>query len=290
MQGILDGVRVLDFGHFIAGPYCGALLADFGADVIRVERPQGNNDRFLMPCGEDHHDNGALYLQVNRNKRSLALDPFSPAARPVLEDLIRSADVVIANLPEPTLKSAGLDYASLTAVKPDIILCTCSAYGHNGPDAAKTGFDGIGQAMSGAMEMTGEDGSPRKSYAHFVDFSTASLSAFGIVLALMDRTRTGKGQQVRMSLLHTALAVMNGTLIEHAATGIARRGTGNRAQLTGPADCMKTKNGHILVQAIGSSMFRRWAKLVGKPEWIEDKRFADDQLRGDNGAVLSEAM
>ncbi len=290
MKPILDGVRVLDFGHFIAGPFCGALLADFGADVIRVERPQGANDRFLVPLSEPPNVGGALYQQVNRNKRSLALDTNRPEGIAVATDLIRQADVVIANFPDRVLRALKLDYATLSAIKPDIILCTCNAYGGVDSLSDKPGFDGIGQALSGAMEMTGDPTGPRKAYAHYVDFSTAALSAFGVALSLMKRTQTGKGDHVRTSLLHTALSIMNSTLIEASVTGVDRRGTGNRAQLAGPADCFATRDGHILVQVVGGSMFRRIADVVGHPEWLTDRRFTTDETRGENGAVLSGAV
>lgn len=290
MKAVLDGVKVLDFGHFIAGPFCAALLADFGADVIRVERPQGANDRYLVPLSEAPGADGAMYLQVNRNKRSLALDTSGDEGRAVMVDLIRKADVVIANYPDRILKALGLDYATLTAIKPDIVLCTCNAYGGSDSLSDKPGFDGIGQALSGAMEMTGDANGPRKAYAHYVDFSTAALSAFGVAMSLLNRERTGSGDHVRTSLLHTALSIMNSSLIEAAVTGVDRRGTGNRSQLAGPADSYATEDGHVLIQVVGNSMFRRIADVVGHPEWKDDNRFATDEKRGEHGDELSGAV
>src|SRR5690606_12270006 len=139
--GPLTGVRVLDFGRFIAGPFCAALLAEFGADVIRVERPEGAEDRFLMPVTDD--GTGALYLQMNRNKRSLALDVTSDEGRAIVRRLLANTDVVVANLPPTTLRKMGLDYATLSAIKPDIILVNLSAYGQQGPWSTRPGFDSI---------------------------------------------------------------------------------------------------------------------------------------------------
>lgn len=289
-QQILAGYRVLDFGHFIAGPYCGALLGDYGADVVRMERLQGASDRYIQPVGEEPESEGAVYLQANRNKRSLALDPFSDGGRAVIRRMVANADVVIANFPPKTLEALGLDYASLCAVKPDIVLSTCNAFGSQGAALNRPGFDGIGQAMSGAMQMTGDNGEPRKAYAHYVDFSTATMSAFGIVMALMHRDSTGEGQHIEASLLGTAVAIMNAGVIEQKLLDTQRRGSGNLAQLAGPADVFRTADGWVLLQVLGDSMFRRWCRLVGKEEWIGDPRFSDDRERGAQAGLLSETM
>src|SRR5215470_16878992 len=158
MAGVLAGVRVLDFGRYIAGPYCAAMLAEFGAEVIRIEKREGSEDRFVAPVGED--GTGALFLQMNRDKLSLTLDPMTPEGQEIVRRLVRTADVVVANLPARTLAAMGLDYESLAAVKPDIILTTSSAYGAEGPYAERVGFDGVGQVMSGAVYMTGEPDRP----------------------------------------------------------------------------------------------------------------------------------
>jgi crotonobetainyl-CoA:carnitine CoA-transferase CaiB-like acyl-CoA transferase len=288
MAGALDGITVLDFGHFIAGPQCGALLGDFGADVIRIERPEGGNDREVGPISTDPATpGGTLYLQVNRNKRSLALDPFNAAARPIIDRLVARADVVIANFPPRTLADMGLDYARIAALNPRIVLCTCAAFGHDGAFRGKPGFDGVGQAMSGAMYMTADDGRPRRAFPMYVDHATAALSAFGIMAALRAREATGRGQQVEAALLGTALSMTMGGLAEEAALSLDRRGTGNLGQTAGPADVYRTSDGWVLLQVIGASMFRRCARLVGRPEWIDDPRLQDDLSRGEHGAELS---
>jgi len=158
MTNVLDGIRVLDFGRYIAGPYCAALLADLGADVIRIERIGGGEDRWVAPINADGI--GALYVTMNRNKRGMTLDPMRPEGREVVARLVKSADVVVANLPPQTLEAMKLDYASLSAVKPDIILTTVTAYGRGGPYSERVGFDGIGQVMSGAVYMTGTEDQP----------------------------------------------------------------------------------------------------------------------------------
>lgn len=290
--GILEGVRVLDFGRYIAGPYCAALLGDLGAEVIRVERREGSEDRFVQPivpeAGPGEGGEGAMFLQMNRNKRGLTLDPMTETGRSIVRRLVATADVVVANLPPSTLKAMGLDYESLSAVKPDIILTTVSAFGHGGPYSERTGFDGVAQSMVGAAYLTGRPDEPVKSYAPWVDFGTASLSAFGTMAALMERAKSGKGQVVEGSLLSTALAYFNFHLIEQGLRKTNRIAIGNRSPYAGPADIVRTKDGWILVQVIGMPLFKRWARLMGEDQWLTDPRFKDDLARGDHGEILSE--
>jgi len=288
VSGILDGYRVLDFGRFIAGPYCGALLGDLGADVIRIERVDGGEDRFLAPV--DESGVGSAYLQMNRNKRGMTLNPTKPEGRAIVEKLVATADVVLANLPPPTRKSWGLDYDNLKRIKPDIVLTTVSAYGVGGPYQDKVGFDGIGQAMSGNLHLTGPADHPIKNWVPYVDFGTASLTAFATVAALLHREKTGEGQEVQGALLGTALTMNNSSLIEQALINVNRIGSVNRAQTSGPADVFQTKDGWILIQAIGRPMFERIAKMIGEEGWLSDPRFETDLDRGNNGEILSERV
>lgn len=290
--GILSGIRVLDFGRYIAGPYCAALLGDLGAEVIRIEKREGSEDRFVQPivpgAASSEGGEGAMFLQMNRNKLGLTLDPMTETGRGIVKRLVATADVVVANLPPSTLSAMGLDYESLCAVKPDIILTTVSAFGHGGPYSERTGFDGVAQSMVGAAYLTGHPDEPVKSYAPWVDFGTASLAAFGTLAALMERARSGKGQVVEGALLSTALAYFNFHLIEQDLRKINRVAIGNKSPYAGPADIVRTKDGWILVQVIGAPLFKRWAKLMGEDHWLSDPRFKDDSSRGDHGVILSE--
>jgi crotonobetainyl-CoA:carnitine CoA-transferase CaiB-like acyl-CoA transferase len=290
MQKVLSGVRVLDFGRYIAGPYCAAMLAEFGADVIRIEKRAGGEDRFQAPITDAGE--GGLFMQMNRNKRGMTLDPMKPGGQDVVRRLVETADVVVANLPPQTLAAMKLDYESLMAIKPDIILTLTTAYGRGGPYSDRVGFDGIGQVMSGAAYMTseGEGERPFRFQAAWVDFGTALHCAYGTVLALMARQQTGQGQIVEGALLGTALTVTNAMLIEQAMLGIDRKPTGNRGQTSGPVDIFKTKDGWILVQVVGQPLFVRWAKLMGEDHWLTDPRFKDDISRGENGVAISERM
>ncbi len=283
MSALLEGIRVLDFGRYIAGPYCAALLAEYGAEVIRIEKREGSEDRFVAPVGAGGE--GSLFLQMNRNKLSLTVDPMVPEGREVVRRLVRTADVVVANLPDQSLAAMALDYASLSAVKPDIIVTTSSAYGSKGPMARNVGFDGVGQAMSGAVFMTGEPDQPYRAQVNWVDFGTALHCAFGTMAALLERSRTGKGQHVTGSLLGTALTFMNSYLIEQAVIRKDRVPTGNRGQAAAPVNLYRTSDGWLLCQVVGQPLFERWAKLMGVPEWLAEPRFADDLARGEKGAT-----
>lgn len=287
-MGVLDGIRVLDFGRFIAGPYCGALLADLGADVIRVERLEGGEDRWVTPVTSDGV--GPMYLQCNRGKRGLTLNPIKPEGREVVARLVAGADVVIANLPPETLRTMGLDHDTLRAIKPDIILVTATAWGRGGEWSHKPGFDGLGQAASGHMFMTGPPDAPTRASVPYVDFSTATLSALSVLVALRHRDQTGEGQLIEAALLRTALTWNSSSLTEQALIGADRTSTHNRAQTAGPSDVFRTKDGWLLCAVIGNAQFRNWAAMIDRPDLADDERFRDDLARGEHGAELSAYM
>jgi crotonobetainyl-CoA:carnitine CoA-transferase CaiB-like acyl-CoA transferase len=293
VTGPLAGIKVVDFGRYIAGPYCAALLADFGADVIRVEKRDGRDDRTLIPLSMDETESpreGAMFLQMNRNKRSLTLDPASERGREAVRRLVAQSDIVVANLPGETLKSLGLDYDSVSAINPRAILAVVSAFGLEGPYANRVGFDGIAQAMSGSTWFSGTDGQPVRAAAPYVDFGTASLTALGVMAALRARDQTGKGQLVEGALLRTALTFFSTMLIEESVLHPDRTPTLNRSQTSGPSDIYKTKDGWITVAVNGDPLFRRVCRLIDANEWIGDPRFASDKARGDNGALISERV
>jgi crotonobetainyl-CoA:carnitine CoA-transferase CaiB-like acyl-CoA transferase len=284
----LAGIRVIDFGRFIAGPYCAMPLADLGADVIRVDRRHGSEDRYTGPVTEGGE--GGAFLSLNRNKRSLTLDSSRPGAADIIRRLAMGADVVVANLPIPVLQKMGLDYDALRAIKPDIILARISAFGPDGPYAERLGFDAIAQAMSGAMSLTGFPDNPIRSVVSFEDYGTGLHTAFGVMVALYHRARSGEGQVVDGSLLATGVTFMQALLAERAVTGIEREPRGNAGFFTAPADTYRTLDGWITVQIVGSDMFARWARLVGWEELVEDPRFSDDLLRADNRETITQAM
>jgi crotonobetainyl-CoA:carnitine CoA-transferase CaiB-like acyl-CoA transferase len=286
---ILDGIRVLDYGRYVAGPYCATLLGYLGAEVIRVEKRGGGEDRYIAPvCANGE---GGVFLQTGCNKKSMTLDPMGEAGREVTRRLVQGADVVVANLPPSALAAMGLDYPSLEALNPRIVLASQTAFGELGPYAARGGFDGIGQAMSGAMYITGTPGQPVKAAAPYVDYSTAVLAAFGVLAALMERARSGRGQQVSGSLQATALSVFASHLIEQGVAHANRVGTGNTVQTSSPSDVFATRDGHVLTHVVGNGLFRRWARLMGEEQaWIGDPRFSSDALRGEHREPILDRM
>ena len=289
MSGVLAGIRVLDFGRYIAGPFCATMLGDMGADVIRIERVDGSEDRFLGPLAEGGE--GGTFLQIARNKRGLTLNPMKPESREVVKRLVATADVVVANLPLPTLATMGIDYETLRGIKEDIILTHVSAFGNSGPYAERVGFDLLGQAMSGMMYLTGQENAPVRSQVPYVDFSTALFAAFGTLTALMARQQTGRGQIVEASLLSSSLALNNNFLAEEAVLKMDRKPHGNRGFHHAPNDVFTTKDGAIVTMVVGNPLFKRWAVLMGEEDqWLNDERFASDIERGNHGQIISDRM
>ena len=288
MNDLLKDIRVLDFGRYVAGPYCATLLGYLGADVIRVEKAGGGEDRYIAPFAGT--ETGGLFMQTGCNKRSLALDFSRPESKVAVRKLLATADVVVANLPPAGLKRMGLDLDSLHAINPRIILASQTAFGSSGPLAERGGFDGVAQAMSGAMYMTGTPGNPVKSAAPYVDFSTAVMSAMGVLAALMQREKNGQGQQVEASLLHMAMAVFGSHLAEQGALGLDRPPTGNRVQTSAPSDVFATRDGHVLTHVVGGGLFAKCADLLGRPEWLADDSLGSDQQRGNARDRLCTAM
>lgn len=264
------------------------LLGDMGADVIRVDRRHGSEDRYIAAITESGEGGG--FLSLNRNKRNLTLDTSKPESAEIIQKLVRGADVVVANLPMNVLKSMRLDYDSLKAIKPDIILARISTFGPDGPYANRVGFDTVAQAMSGAMGLTGFAGTPVRDIVPFEDYGTALHTAFGVMVALYHRAQTGQGQIVDGSLLATGITFVQGLLAERAVLGVERRPLGNTSFYTAPADAYQTRDGWIVVSTVGNDMFARWARLVGREDFIIDPRFAGDQFRADNRAAITEAM
>ena len=287
-MSLLTGIRVLDFGRFIAGPYCAALLGDLGADVIRVERVEGGEDRYVPPVTEAGE--GGLYLQMNRNKRGMTLDLGHDDGRRIVQQLVATADVVVANLPPATLTQLGLDYATLSALNARIVLATVSAYGPGGPYSERPGFDSIGQAMSGAMFLSGLPDAPARAAVPYVDVSTAQALAMGVLAALWSRERHGHGQHVEGSLLRSALVMGNATIIEQALRAPDRVPQGSRGFTAAPSDVFRASDGWLVVATIGQPMFERWCRLIGQPGLLDDPRFADDEQRGNHSLEISALM
>jgi len=288
-MGVLDGVRVLDYGRFIAAPWCGALLADMGADVLRVEKREGGEDRWVQSVTESGE--GGTFLQCNRNKRSLTLDSTTAEGAEITRRLVARSDIVVANMPAAGMRASGLDYPTLKSIKSDIILASATAYGEGGPYSDRIGFDGAGQVMSGATYRQGLPEQPIRTVVPYADFGTALTLTIGVMMALFHRDRTGEGQHVEGALLPTALMLSNAFLIERDLLGVDKPRMGNRGTSVAPCDLYRTSDGGwVLLQIAGQPMFKRWCRLVGREELFDDPRFADDDLRWENGDVLNDLM
>jgi crotonobetainyl-CoA:carnitine CoA-transferase CaiB-like acyl-CoA transferase len=264
------------------------LLADFGADVVRVERLEGGEDRYVGPITESGE--GGLYLNLNRNKRGMTLDLDHPAGAEIRRRLIKSADIAVVNLPIDMMRKVGLDYDSLRQIKPDIILVMASAFGPDGPYASRVGFDSVAQAMSGATSLTGFPGAPVRAIVPYVDYGTALHAAFGAMMALYERQKSGRGQVVDVSLMATSITFMMPLLAEKELTGITREQQGNTSYYAGPADTYRVIDGWVLISVVGEPMFRRWATAVGREDLINDPRCCDDLTRANNHELLTGIM
>ena len=288
-MGVLDGLRVLDYGRFIAAPWCSALLADMGADVLRVEKREGGEDRWVQSVTETGE--GGTFLQCNRNKRSLTLDSTTSEGAEITRRLVARSDIVVANMPAAGMRASGLDYPTLKSIRPDIILASATAYGEGGPYSDRIGFDGAGQVMSGATYRQGLPDQPIRTVVPYADFGTALTLTIGVMMALFHRDKTGEGQHVEGALLPTALMLSNAFLIERDLLGVDKPRMGNRGTSVAPCDLYRTSDGGwVLLQIAGQPMFKRWCRLIGHEDLFEDPRFADDDLRWENGDVLNDLM
>lgn len=284
MKRVLDDIRVLDFGRFIAGPYCGMILADMGADVIRIDRPGGEEDRTIGLIGPNGQN--VSYPSYARNKKGITLNLMNKKdenSRKVLTDLVKTADVVLYNFSPNAAKLMGLTYEELAAIKPDIIVSAVSCFGSDGPYANRVGFDFMAQAMSGAMALGGfPDLPPQRSHLPFADFSTALCSTVGILLALRHRDQTGEGQMVDLALLQTVVSFTAPQIAEAETLGRLRPRVGNRAPYLGPSDLYKCKDGYVFIATIMDSLWRRLAKAIGHEELLDDPDLHNDLQRFEN--------
>jgi crotonobetainyl-CoA:carnitine CoA-transferase CaiB-like acyl-CoA transferase len=273
---LLEGLRVLDLGRFIAAPYAGQLLADLGAEVVRVERPRPEPDRERGP----YHNGQSLYfVTINRHKQSVAFDMFSEEGRRLLDQLITKADVLIQNYSPRAARDLGFSQERLLALNPRLIVLSITGYGPDGPDAERVAFDGLAQARSGAMACNGEE-RPFLNHLPYVDFSTALYGGFGLMAALYERERTGKGQVVEVSLTETVSAFIGtyGMIAETRLGGTPRRQQGN-ALVFALGDCLQTKDGDFVVFNCIGNMFKRLCEMIGHPELLDEARFATDASR-----------
>src|SRR5713226_5779795 len=282
----LDGIRVLDLSRVIAGPWCGALLADLGADVIKVEDTGAGDESRTWPPHKDGE--AAAYLLFNRNKRGMTLDLKAPEAVDVVKTLVRSSDVLIENFRTGTMESFGLGYEALATINPRLIYCSVSAFGRTGPRKDAPGYEALMQAFSGIMSITGEPGGqPVRAGVSFLDLSTGMLCAMGVCAALIQRERTGLGQRVDGSLLETAVSLLAFHAEGYLLTGAIPKALGSGHPSLSPYRNFKCRDGQwIFIAAANDRFYQKLAKALGLTELAADPRFEKNQGRVANRTEL----
>ncbi|MFR9731128.1 CaiB/BaiF CoA transferase family protein [Saccharopolyspora sp. MS10] len=284
----LSGLRVLDLSRFIAGPLCCQILGDMGAEVIKVERPGGEDSRRHVP----HHRGHSLYtLNYNRSKHGITLDTRHPEALAVLEELVRGSDVVVENFRPGTLDKIGIGWERLHELNPRTVLVSISGFGQTGPDRDRALFDAIAQAASGLMSTTGSpDGPPTMAGAFVADHIAAFHGVMGAMMALAARARTGLGQHVDIACLDALFSCMGTLPTAWRMLGEETGRTGNRDHITVPANAYPTADGHVYLHAGTDALFPRLAAAMGRPELAADPRFADQDSRLANVEAVDDVV
>lgn len=290
----LAGLKVLELARVLAGPFAGQILADLGADVIKVESPEGDGTRLWGPPwvereGPDGkvHREAAYYHACNRGKRSIVADFKRPDDLARVKQLAADADVVIENFKSGSLDKFALDYASLAENNPRLVYCSITGFGHDGPRAHEAGYDFVIQGMSGFMSLTGEpDSAPVKMGISVSDLSTGVWAANAIQAALLMRERTGKGQQVDMSLLDCSVALLSNQATYYLTSGENPPRMGNAHAQVAPYGVFPVSDGHVILAPANDRLFAKLMTLMGRDELTQDARFVTNGLRVENAAAL----
>jgi len=268
---------VLDVTQFMAGPFCSLLLADFGADVIKIEPPGGESSRRMAGAVGSE---SAAFNAVNRGKRSVVLDLKSDAGRSAFRRMARSVDILIENNRPGVMDKLGLDYDALSALNPRLIYASISGYGRSGPDRAKGGFDLIAQGVSGIMSVTGEPGGPPvKAGIPLTDLGAGLFAVAGILAAVHHRDRTGRGQRVDTSLVEAGVALSVWEATEYFAGSVVPEPKGSAHRMNAPYQAFQCSDGYITIGANTNRLFARLCEVLGHPEWAEASEFADNSGR-----------
>lgn len=290
MKRALEGLRVLDFSRFGAGPFCGSLLADLGAEVVRVEEPDGSVDRYfgaIDPFGES-----LVYKAVNRNKKCITLNLSSGRVEEVLKALLQRYDIVIHNIPPKSSRAKMLSYRKLKLLNPKVILAAVSGYGQSGSNAERVSFDTTAQAMSGAMWIQGFPGNPPEVTAvRYADFSSGAILAYSIMAAVYYREETGRGQMVDIALCDTAVGFVQyiGALMLYRIYNEIRQHVGNFG-FSAYSDCCEAKDGWVYLSPVGDIQWKRFVRLIGREDMASDRRFQNDMARWENRLYIHEVV
>ncbi|MDP2333174.1 MAG: CoA transferase [Reyranella sp.] len=284
----LAGVKVVEFCQVLAGPYCGMLLADMGAEVIKVEPPEGDMMRQWPPITEGFSEN---FASINRNKRSVVLDLKNPAHKVAARRLVLSADVVLENNRPGVMDRLGLGYESFAKEKPGLVYCSISAFGQSGPRSAEGGFDVTVQAMSGIMSVTGEpDGAPVKCGVPVSDTGTGLYAAFSIVSVLRRVAGGGRGAHIDASMLGCSLGIAALQTSEYFGTGRDPKKLGSAHPRNAPYQAFKASDGHFVIAAGNNKLWESVTEVVGRPDLLDDARFKTTLLRAEHQVALKDLL
>ena len=282
----LKGITVLDFSQVGAGPTCGMLLGDLGADVIKVEAPAGDIGRQLGPPWQ--HGESVVSMSFNRNKRSIAIDLKHPDGPPLVRRMAAAADVVLESFRPGVMDKLGIGYAALRELNAGLVFCSVSAYGQTGPWRDKPGVDGIIQAVSGLMSNIGDDGSPpMKVLVPAADMTTGFLATSAVLAALRVRDTTGQGQQLDLSLYNSAVMLQQSAIASYLSSGEKPLRTGTAAPYSTPNEAYPTRDGWIMIAAYHDDRWQALCRVLGDPALANDERFASNKQRMANRAALT---
>ncbi|WP_333713867.1 CaiB/BaiF CoA transferase family protein [Yoonia sp.] len=289
----LAGLKVIELARVLAGPLAGQTLADLGAEVIKIESPQGDDTRQWGPpfITHDGAESAAYFHCCNRGKKSVVIDLRTPEGQAQVRTLVADADILLENFKVGGLAKYGLDYASLSAVNPRLIYCSITGFGQTGPYAKRAGYDFIVQGMSGLMSVTGDPaGQPQKVGVAVTDLFTGIYACTGILAAVHQRQTTGKGQHIDMALLDVATAIMTNQAMNYLATGTAPQRAGNTHPNIMPYQVFDCADGHIIVAVGNDSQYRHFCELLGVPDLGTDPAYATNTARLRNREVLTDLL
>jgi glutaryl-CoA transferase len=282
---MLEGIRVLDLSRVIAGPYCAMMLADLGADVVKVERPGRGDDMRYLGNGKDGMSLG--FATINRNKRAIAVDLQHAEGLKIILELARRADVIVENFVPGVAERLGVGYTAISATNPAIVYASVSGYGQDGPYARRPGYNTIAMGMSGLMALTGQPGDPPTRPGGSIADVAASYIAFGAVCAaLVQRFRTGRGQHVDVSLLASSVALLPDPAAHYFASGVAPARVGNRNPNVTPAEAFKAADGFINVVILNPEQYEKFCRALGDEDLVSEPRFATNDARIANHAAF----
>jgi crotonobetainyl-CoA:carnitine CoA-transferase CaiB-like acyl-CoA transferase len=289
MEGALEGIRVLDLTQIMAGPYCTMLLADLGAEVIKIENPRGGDDSRRM-APPYYNGESAAFLAVNRNKYGIALDIRKPEGKELLWKLIATADVLVENFRPGAMARLGFAYEQVHERYPRLIYCSISGFGQTGPEASRGGFDLVAQAMSGVLSVTGSPQEPAKVGVPISDLNAALFASHAILASLLYRARTGEGQYIDTSLFEAAMAYTLWESNEYWATGVPPQRLGTAHRLSAPYQVFPTADGWIAIGAANQRNWERLAVAIGHPDLLQNPHFATNSDRMANLQLLQETL